>query len=232
MEMHRFTMGPFDSRETSEPSYRQVQRREIAQRRADQNGMRSVYRQTALCALIVALLIVLELFVFREMPEAVPASAPTAAPAAAASATDTTGEDGEDSLGKLQFVNGRVYSVFSSDVHWTLPLSPLEAETLENGKILRLTADSGTTVCSVAVGQVTSIDMDDEYGTTVRVHHGDGRESIYSGLDGVCVEVGQPLLAGDTIGAVDENGALYIAVSEHGETVPVLERFDADFKVT
>jgi len=107
-----------------------------------------------------------------------------------------------------------------------------EAETLENGKILRLIADPGTTVCSAAIGQVASIDMDDKYGTTVRVHHGDGRESIYSGLDGVCVEVGQPLLAGDTIGAVDENGALYIAVSEHGETVPVLERFDADFKVT
>lgn len=231
MEMHRFTMEPFDSRETSEPSYRQMQRREAMKRRTEPSGMGSVYRQTALCALIVALLIVLELFVFREEPEAVPASVRTAAPIAETAATETE-EEGEESLGKLQFVNGRIFSVFSSDARWSLPFPPLEIETLEDGKLLCLSADAGTTVSAASAGQVVSVGQDAKYGTAVRVYHGENRESVYYGLGGVSVEVGQPLLAGDSIGVVGENGVLCLAALENGERVAVLDCFDADLTVT
>jgi len=225
MEMQRFTMEPFESRETGGAYVRQTRRREEVRREKTPSGMGSVYRQTAFCALIVALLIVLELFVFGKEPEAVPASAPTAEPAAQISTAE--GEDEESSLGKLQFVSGRVYSVFSSDAQWMLPFSPVEMEAVEDGKLLCLHADAGTVVRSAAAGQVVSVAKDARYGTTVRIYHGNDRESIYYGLGGVSVEQGQPLLAGDTIGLVSEEGILYLAATEQGQPLTVADRFAA-----
>lgn len=229
MEYHRFTLEPFDSRETGTPQRQQLRRRETATK--EERGMRQMYVQTALCALIVALMIVMELFVFREEPETVPASAPKASPAVEASAqasSDAEDGDAEDSLGKLQFVSGRIYSVFSSDTRWALPFSPTETELQEEGKLLRLCADEGTVVRAAAAGQVVSVSQDERYGTTVRIHHGLEKESVYYGLGGVGVEAGQPLLAGDTVGVIGASGELYLAAFENGTAVAVEDLFAAE----
>lgn len=227
MEYHRFTMEPFASQETGTPLHREIRRREQVRRSEPLPG--SVYRQTALCALIVALLIVLELFVFRTEAEAIPVSAP-AEEAASEILTSEAGEDGEeeDALGRLQFVNGRVYSVFSSDASWVLPFAPTETETMEDGRLLCLRTDASTSVRAAAAGQVQAIEDDAQYGLTVRIYHGKDRASVYCGFESISVEVGQPLLAGDTIGHVAADGALYLAATENGEPVTVLDCFDAD----
>ena len=228
MEMHRFTMEPFDSRETGSAVYRQAKRREQLRREQPKSGMGSVYRQTALCALIVALLIVLELFVFQKEAETVPASAPTQEPRSALSAAETEGEGEEDSLGKLQFVSGRVYSVFASDARWALPLAPNEIGTSADGKLLLLQAEAGTAVRVAAAGQVVSVGSDERYGTAVRVYHGKERESIYYGLGGIAVEEGQPLLAGDGLGVVSDTELVCVAVLQDGAPIAAGECFDIE----
>ena len=227
MELHRFTLEPFDSREMNAPRRQQTRRREVPKK--EDSGMRRVYMQTAFCALIVAMLIVLELFVFGGEPEAVPASVPMTSSAPAVEAAADAEENGEEeSLGRLQFVSGRVYSVFSPDVQWSLPVSPMETELLEDGTLLRLFVDAGMVVRAAAAGQVVSVLHEEPYGAVVRIHHGEGCESVYYGLGGVGVEEGQPLLAGDTIGLVGDNGELYLAAFSDGQPIPIKDRFSAD----
>ena len=81
---------------------------------------------------------------------------------------------------------------------------------------LEIGAAAGASVSASAGGEVRAIGEDPALGPYVRIHHGEDLESIYYHLSDIRVEEGQPLLLGDTLGTVPEDGKLYLRVLKTG----------------
>lgn len=130
-----------------------------------------------------------------------------------------TGSD--EALGRLRFVSGnRASSVFSGLQRWNAPVSDATHATTRADRVMELAAAAGDVVSCPASGQVREIGTDDALGAFLRISHGNGLESIYYNLETVLVELGQPVLALDTLGTVGESGMLYVSVLQSGEEQP------------
>ena len=225
MDLDQFTLEPFV---TDEPAGRRPQRSRRSQntRRRGRRSGNAALIQAVICVAALLLLLGLELFVFHDLEEPRPASA---APAStdAEETEENAGRSEEETLGRLKFVNGRFYSVYPADARWSLPLTASEMESLNEGSLLKLTADPGENVCAAAAGQVRSVGIDEQYGKYVRIGHGGDLESVYYHLDAVCVEEGQPLQTNDTLGTVGSDGELYVAVLEGGQPQRALNFYEA-----
>ncbi len=126
-------------------------------------------------------------------------------------------EESEDVLGRLRFVeSGGVKSVFAVSQRWSMPAESLRAVMVEDDTLLAITGKAGDTVRVSAAGEVRAIASDTRLGDYVRVHHGSDLESVYYNVNNIRVEIGQPLLAGDTLGNIGETGQLYVAISQSG----------------
>jgi len=131
------------------------------------------------------------------------------------------GTDTGDALGKLHFVStGSAVSVFSAAQRWSAPVKAADTPRIEDPPPLCLAAAEGESVSLPAAGEVREIGHDENYGDFVRVSHGDGLESVYYNLTDVRVEVGQPLLARDTLGKVPEDGEIFVSVLLEGAAQP------------
>ena len=119
--------------------------------------------------------------------------------------------------GRLQFVDGGgLIGVFAGSARWSLPVQADTAAVSEEGELLEIGAAAGVSVSASAGGEVRAIGEDPALGPYVRIHHGEDLESIYYHLSDIRVEEGQPLLLGDTLGTVPEDGKLYLRVLKTG----------------
>ena len=160
------------------------------------------------CAGVLLLVLALELFVLPSDRTAVETDAD--APAATDGGADGT-------PGRLQFVDGGgLIGVFAGSARWSLPVQADTAAVSEEGELLEIGAAAGASVSASAGGEVRAIGEDPALGPYVRIHHGEDLESIYYHLSDIRVEEGQPLLLGDTLGTVPEDGKLYLRVLKTG----------------
>lgn len=126
--------------------------------------------------------------------------------------------ESEDVLGRLRFVEaGGAKSVFAVSQRWSMPVASANTTLMEEDTLLQIIGKAGDTVSVSAAGEVRAIAYDDRLGACIRVHHGSDLESVYYNVKDIRVEVGQPLLAGDTLGEVGDTGMLYVAVTQSGE---------------
>ena len=131
----------------------------------------------------------------------------------AASAERASGEGDDDVLGRLRFVeSGEVKSVFATSQRWQLPVQSATLTLKNDDTLLCASVGAGAEVSVAAAGEVRAVSHDDTLGDYVRVSHGSELESVYYNLKKIRVEVGQPLLARDTLGIVGDSGELYVAV--------------------
>lgn len=130
---------------------------------------------------------------------------------------DRETEEAEDVLGRLQFVDaGGVRSVFAASQRWNMPVPDGRTHLAENDTLLEITSAAGETVSVAAAGEVRAISNDAALGDYIRIHHGGDLESVYYNLKDIRVEVGQPLLARDTLGLVGDTGVLYVSIAQSG----------------
>ena len=213
MDLERLETTPF---ETAEPRRRGSGmhvnlRRRTRARSAGQTRRvgASMLVKIGVCAAALLLVLVLEVFVFPHENEAVEAGAEAPAP--------TDGANTEDVLGRLRFVDGGgLIGVFAGTARWNLPVEASAAALLEDAQLLELEAPAGEVVSISAGGEVRAIGEDPELGAYVRIHHGDDLESVYYHLQDIRVEEGQPLLLGDTLGTVPEDGRIYMRIYQTG----------------
>jgi len=115
-----------------------------------------------------------------------------------------------------------IYPVSASDCFVTNPFSMdslIYSVTLDQYMVhcgTDIQADSGSNVLAMADGTVTSIYVDDRYGNSVEISHGNNLVSIYSNLsDAKMVEVGDTVTAGDIIGNIGNTGLFESLESPH-----------------
>lgn len=161
------------------------------------------------CMTVFALAILVQAFVL-----------PNVKPNAAVEASSDGSEQEtapEDVLGRLRFVDANsVKSVFAVSQRWSAPVDFSGQSMLHDDTLLQLDSRAGETVSVSAAGEVRAISRDDALGSYIRVHHGSDLESVYYNVDDIRVEVGQPLLAKDTLGKVGGTGVLYVTVTRGG----------------
>jgi murein DD-endopeptidase MepM/ murein hydrolase activator NlpD len=94
-----------------------------------------------------------------------------------------------------------------------------------------ISADTGSEVISASAGKVTSVTVNEETGTTLRMDLGNGYEAIYGQLKEVSAKEGDTLDAGELIGYVSEptkyytieGSNLYFQLLKDGEPVNPME---------
>ncbi|MDO4573022.1 MAG: M23 family metallopeptidase, partial [Clostridia bacterium] len=173
MDKTRLEMTPFVTTKTQRdrprwqeaPSYLRTKRRVVR--------ARSMWAKIGICMALLAAVILFEVFIVTRDEPSVAVSAQESA----------TGTDGEDTLGKLRFVEaGGVTSVFKVSQRWNVPVGAQAAELLDDDTLLKLAAEPGALVSAPAAGEVMAVSIDDEYGAYVRVNHGSDLESFYYNL--------------------------------------------------
>ena len=97
---------------------------------------------------------------------------------------------------------------------------PVFSQTLGDWRVhtgLDIAAELGTDVLCVAGGTVTAVRSDHFFGKTVEVTHDGGIVSVYSNLanDGVSVNVGDTVKAGDKLGVVGDTSLTELADESH-----------------
>lgn len=211
MDLEKLDTTPFEAEEFLRR--RSVRRRTAQAGRARRRpaGRRlgaSMLVKIGVCAGVLLLVLALELFVLPSDRTAVETDAD--APAATDGGADGT-------PGRLQFVDGGgLIGVFAGSARWSLPVQADTAAVSEEGELLEIGAAAGASVSASAGGEVRAIGEDPALGPYVRIHHGEDLESIYYHLSDIRVEEGQPLLLGDTLGTVPEDGKLYLRVLKTG----------------
>ncbi len=193
------------------PSFMRTRRRGVR--------ARSMWIKISICMALLAVVVLFELLLLsREEPSV-----------AVSASEDASGTDGEESLGRLRFVEaGGVTSVFKVSQRWNAPVSATGAEKLEDGAVLKLSAEAGASVAVCASGEVLAVSQDDRYGAYVRVSHGSELESFYYNLSDITVEKGQPLSAQDTLGRAGADGCVYVRVRRAGAPVDPEDFIDLD----
>ncbi len=212
MQKNDLSMTPFSTYDPQQRERAQYQRNTFRawtrrrQRERVQAG--SMLAKICVCMALLGVVVLLQLFILNQDTvnniRVVTASSEE---------TNTEGNGDDDVLGRLRFVNsGEVKSVFATSQRWQLPLNAKAQSLLKDDTLLCLSAKAGDVVAVSAAGEVRAISNDEELGAYVRVNHGSDLESVYYNLKDVRVEVGQPLMAKDTLGLVGDSGALYVCV--------------------
>ena len=210
--MDQLNLTPFSPQEprnragaygTNRNSYVWTRRRKPAKVNAS-----SMMAKILICMGILAAVTVGQLFLLKDAEKAVET----------AGGETSESEDTEDVLGRLRFVSaGTVKSVFHVSQRWNSPVAGAKTQLEEDHTLLRLTGKAGDPVSLAASGEVRAVATDPDYGDYVRISHGNNLESIYYHLSDIRVGAGQPLSAGDTLGALSQDGVLYVAVLQTGE---------------
>ena len=79
-----------------------------------------------------------------------------------------------------------------------------------------IAAEAGSAVCAAADGEVYSVYEDEALGMTVVIRHQDGYTTRYASLaEGVSVQPGQQVKAGETIGTVGNTALMESAIGDH-----------------
>ena len=126
-------------------------------------------------------------------------------------------EESGDVLGRLRFVEtGGVKSVFATAQRWSLPVRDSTVALIEDDTLLQMECKTGDTVSVAAAGEVLAVAHDETLGEYVRIYHGSDLESVYYNIDDIRVEVGQPLLAKDTLGTVGDGGKVFVKIMQSG----------------
>ena len=76
-------------------------------------------------------------------------------------------------------------------------------------------AAADTSVLATYSGRVTSIDTTSLYGTTVRIDHGNGLESVFRSLGSIIVTEGQNVQRGQKIGTVGNTSRIEFLTDPH-----------------
>jgi len=84
---------------------------------------------------------------------------------------------------------------------------------------IRISAEQGDVVRSVASGEVLFADVFRSYGQMVIVTHAGSYYSVYSGLGNTKVNIGDHISSGQVIGNIGKNGCLYFEFRENGKPV-------------
>ncbi|MGE4353393.1 MAG: peptidoglycan DD-metalloendopeptidase family protein [Oscillospiraceae bacterium] len=109
-------------------------------------------------------------------------------------------------------VNGETITPYSVD-------ALIYDQTMEDWRAhsgIDIAAPLGTHVLAVSAGEVTSVESDPMYGTTVVISHANGVESIYANLAAQpTVYVGDKVSAGDVIGAIGDTAICESAIETH-----------------
>ena len=146
----------------------------------------------------------------RKRAEAVPNSAPVAP---SAIKTSDLGKLDWPVDGNILYRFGRVINPNNTTIRW-------------NG--LGIGAAAGTSVKSIAAGEVVLADLNGTYGLTVIIQHGGGDYSVYSSLARLDVRKGQQVQKGQVIGTVGATDPelpphLHFEVRPRGRAVDPLE---------
>lgn len=142
------------------------------------------------------------------------ASAPASAPVvASAIKTSDLGKLDWPVDGNILYRFGRVINPNNTMIRW-------------NG--LGIGADQGTSVRSIASGEVVLADLNGTYGLTVILQHGGGDYSVYSSLGRLDVRKGQQVTKGQVIGTVGATDPelpphLHFEIRPRGRAVDPLE---------
>jgi len=88
-----------------------------------------------------------------------------------------------------------------------------------NSHGIRISAERGDVVRSVASGEVLFADVFRSYGQMVIVVHAGSYYSVYSGLGDTKVDAGDHISPGQVVGNIGENGCLYFEFRENGKPV-------------
>lgn len=132
-----------------------------------------------------------------------------------------SGSGTDETLGRLRFVSSHdAASVFSGSQRWAAPVADVASCRTGENNVMELAVLAGDIVSCPASGEVREIGSDHAMGAFLRIAHGNGLESIYYNMDTILVELGQPVLALDTLGTVGESGILYVSVLQSGEEQP------------
>ncbi len=222
-------LNPFTSREPQGQSgrrsaqYAAYTRRTSAQRRAGKPRAGSMWAKIAICIALLAVALLAESLMLRggKRNTASPKTEEKTVAASVDGAGETESGDEGETLGRLRFVGASgVKSVFAVSQRWDMPVAAYTAaKTIEDDTTLYIKAEAGEQIRASAAGEVRTVGSDEVYGAYVRVVSGSDVETIYAHIDGVCVEEGQPVLAGDLLGTVCADGQLYVSVSVGGAPV-------------
>ena len=215
MQKNDLSMTPFSTYDPQQRERARYQRNTFRAwtRRRQRERVRagSMLAKICVCMALLGLAVLVQLFILNQD------TAPNFRVVEASGGESSAGESDDDVLGRLRFVNsGEVKSVFATSQRWQLPLTASAHDLLKDDTLLRLSAKPGDAVSVSAAGEVRAISSDQELGDYVRVNHGSELESVYYNLTDIRVEVGQPLMAKDTLGLVGDSGALYISVLLNG----------------
>lgn len=179
------------------------------QRRRPKTYAGSMLIKIGFCLAVLGAAILVQKFVLTEEQKAVVE--------ASAEESEHTQDESSDVLGRLRFVEaGGVRSVFATKQRWNLPVKSNAAQLTQDDTLLQIDSKAGETVSVSAAGEVLAIARDDALGAYIRVFHGSDLESVYYNVDDIRVEVGQPLLASDTLGRVGDGGMLYVKITQSG----------------
>lgn len=76
--------------------------------------------------------------------------------------------------------------------------------------------ENGEQVCAIADGKVQDVYQDDYYGIGVLIDHGNGYQSVYTGLSDVSESLkGENVSAGDILGCIDGSALFESALAPH-----------------
>jgi len=215
MDMKRLDITPFETVETRKRTYAMHVdlHHKTARKRKRKTVGTSMLAKIGACAAVLVLVLVMEVYLSPQEPAVMETSA---------GVTNTDESNSEENLGRLQFVDGGgLVGVFAGRSTWHLPVSASEVNLSEEAQLLELRAEAGSEVSLSAGGEVRAIGEDTVLGDYVRIHHGNDLESIYYHLTDICVEKGQPLLLGDTLGKVGSDGLLYLRIYQTGAPQPI-----------
>ena len=135
--------------------------------------------------------------------------------------------DLDEMLGKLQFVEfDGILNVFSESSSYEMPVIAEAATSMDDGRMLLLTAQSGADVISSCRGTVSSIGEDASLGNYICIRGNDSLDLYYYGLAEIFVEEGQPVKKLDTLGALGADGRLCFAVLENGRPIDPRDYLD------
>ena len=162
--------------------------------------------------------------------QAASSTAATTSAATTKSTTKQTTTAAKPSSFFVKPVTGEVYQAFSGE---ELVYDRTNGDwRTHNG--VDFTCQDGAKVMAIGDGTIEDIFTDDYYGTSVLIDHGDGLKSIYLGLiTEASVFKGQPVNAGDVIGAVNKDALfesslpvhLHLEVTQDGERIDPMSLF-------
>lgn len=211
MDLNRLKAEPFVS--TAQKKRQRAMRVRIGRAANPRAG--SMMTKISLCLLLLVAALIVRLIY---PPEESIAASVTLAQEESVNGEEEDGGNEDETLGRLRFVQADgIMSVFGSGAQWSQPVQATDMAFSEQDGRLTLYAAEGESVLACAAGEVRAMGSDDELGDYIRINHGGDIESVYYGLNGIRVEQGQPIRAGDTLGTVSTDACIVLVIYAQGE---------------